>query len=1578
MMNFSNNQENLKNSLFGDAVNQPIARHSAAYIDRSLDLYPWALSPSLTQLANQLGIPVSSAAVRQHSHPFHKTVETYLIHEHWSALATRPSSVMFMKEHKFEALQARNPNFVRLHNYNMEPKDATRYATLSSELPSTQNLFMHDALMHITPAQILDLFERCPHLDNLYASLIVPPEASIGLKSFYPEVYDFTVLGDRLLYFLEGNPSAGYDQPLSADFWLKHHELRSDKVTLQIVLLESWLSVHSLLIVRSNRPCKRNRNVFRTPELSLLPQARNVSLPLHARIVPYGVYDNLLSYVKAVRTLRDSDPHARIKNVREKAEHRWVHSAAWEHLIRFALASHKLNPPAEFAMHSSIIDFLSHTIKNKFLESMPSWKAIGCFCLSAKWLAKFSGRRVVYPVAFLLPALKIYQEYLKFTAPQFTSDEYIDYYHESRYTLHFDLVSTYLPSEPFLHLPLISPPKPSTAPVFDSTDPLNATKAIDPTLTQLSEQSIEVDDVPCSNIAPPNDLVNFTNLYPQFSCDEEMLLFTRYPEIEKPTIPSQNTCLFQALADLTCHTPAQLFDRLAEYVHAEQLVGPEQLQFGWATEHLQALAWIMKWRVTVVTDRGHRQTHGPTDGLLLTIYHLSNPAHWQAHPPSQIVRLSGKGVSPFANMAINFRCDGNLLPFLKVHRYVTSPHRAQNLATNLKNGHDGIYTHQQRLREFTADVLRRIDGVSILSPPRSIEMIHLSGFAGVGKSYPTRQFILSHAKVRQNFRVVTPTVDLRNEWLRELALPPSEKWRVSTWETALTKFAKILVVDEIYKLPNGYLDLILLLDPNISFVILLGDPCQGDYHSLNPASTNSQLRSEIYHLQPYRDIYCMYSYRIPKNVARFFGVRTYSNKEGVSYTSRRIASELPVVTPTRNLRDALAADNHQAHTYSSSQGLTFDAPCQINVDRYVSAVSPSSTLVALTRSRSGIILTGAYDELAATSCGNTMLHSFYSNVPIDFRSVFQKQLGNSIIVDAPITSRSNLKLSGGAVYSNLTNKQLKVASLDHCSSTVELKNDGRHPYSIHSFDHVPPSKMTHLSLFEPSSCSVIDSASSDPLETPCEPAYYGFPYETAMAQLLPSEDYDSKEIYFRGVRSNQFPTRELPGEYFGPVDPHLVAPIHNAKHDPTLLPASIPKRLRFRASQSAYQPTPEDHFIANFFFQSYSKMFARDPLQRIPFEPELFAQCISANDFAQLSKKSQAAIMANASRSDADWRLNFVEIFTKTQHKINSNNLVSGWKACQTLALMHDAIVLVFGPIKKYQRIINARTLKPNFFIFGGKTPVDLSNYVKGRFTTAPSVANDYTAFDQSQGGEALLFELLKMRHLSIPEEFIDLHSHIKRSLSCQFGPLTCMRFTGEPGTYDDNTDYNAAVILSQYDIRNETVLLSGDDSVVHPVPAPNARWHEISDLLKLKFKIELTRYPLFCSYYLGPAGAIRAPLPMLHKIHCALHADDLPLKLPSYIAEFAIGHSLGDAFWTLLPDFEHDAQAALFDFFCRRASKQLKMLLKIGPLSPQHKALLEDLSVSTYKELTQHQRIQILHGRARNPIREQQNQILF
>lgn len=107
----------------------------------------------------------------------------------------------------------------------------------------------------------------------------------------------------------------------------------------------------------------------------------------------------------------------------------------------------------------------------------------------------------------------------------------------------------------------------------------------------------------------------------------------------------------------------------------------------------------------------------------------------------------------------------------------------------------------------------------------------------------------------------------------------------------------------------------------------------------------------------------------------------------------------------------------------------------------------------------------------------------------------------------------------------------------------------------------------------------------------------------------------------------------------------------------------------------------------------------------------------------------------------------------------------------------------------------------------------------------------------------------------------------------------------------------------------------------------------------------------------------------MLAKLAISKARGELGDTLPSYLAEFCVGHSLGDNLWESLPTDQVLWQAAVFDFFCRHTPRYLKVALKMGEIPDE--ALIRmgrPLTHQAYSTLSHASRLHYLRLQKANP----------
>nr|AYV61001.1 polyprotein [Guarapuava tymovirus-like 1] len=981
-------------------------------------------------------------------------------------------------------------------------------------------------------------------------------------------------------------------------------------------------------------------------------------------------------------------------------------------------------------------------------------------------------------------------------------------------------------------------------------------------------------------------------------------------------IPERNICLLDSVRRTVGHSLAAQWEALS-ILPDRLLRNEETLEHGFSTDHLAVLCHRLRFSAVVWdTELALELRLGPPSDHVPQAHIIHEPGHFRPAKSGEIAKLRRRNPDhpPPAPK-----------PPPPLQPFRADPDRAKNLCRNMRSGCEGVL-HDLDLpgfsgREYLEHLDRLVDAAKASRHHREVTLEYISGVAGCGKSAPLAKRLLSRSS--QDFRIVVPTHNLRGEWYSGLLQGRVRSNQVSTWEKGLLHHAQLVVLDELPKMPRGYLDLCIIADPSVRKVIVLADPAQVEYFPLDPRSTNMRIESTCAVLRPHLRSYCITSQRVPARIARPLGIISSSGVEGFVRckipTAADYAQGAIVLVNSHATAKTFAHNGVPCYTVAGSQGLTIRAPVFIQLSPTSRLLSVNAQYVALTRSTVGVYFFGDTDMLEN---GDSLYRDVYAGLPRPLDQRFP-------ILDSSTFSAT---LFGGANIIRSSSQMFGPAKLDPEYSADVLRGECVQEGSPERATtlHLPPSRLPlhqDLEILSPSSAEPQSVLPTPPFAEPCLP-------RVDFRDLVTSFDCEpwdasAKEITFRGVRSNQFPELNAP-RLLGAQALGTIAARHDERRDPTLLKASITKRLRFRRSAQPYRFSDRDHTLAHLLITSLAGLYHRDPNHREPFDPDLFARCIAENEFAQLTNKTQKVIMANAERSDPDWRWSVVRIFAKTQHKINAGTIFGPWKACQTLALMHDAVILLLGPVKKYQRHFDARDRPANIYIHAGKTPSQLSAFCQGRLRSSSSIANDYTAFDQSQHGEAVLLERWKMWRLSIPEHLIRLHVWIKTNITTQFGPLTCMRLTGEPGTYDDNSDYNLAVLGLRYLLSfHHTIFVSGDDSAIFPPPREHPRWAHTQPLLHLRFKTVQQKHTLFCGYYLGPAGACRDPLALFAKLAVAQDEDRLQEVLLSHLAEFSTGHRLGEPVFSLFPESLTLYHCACFQLFCRKCSPAQKLILR-------------------------------------------------
>lgn len=1004
----------------------------------------------------------------------------------------------------------------------------------------------------------------------------------------------------------------------------------------------------------------------------------------------------------------------------------------------------------------------------------------------------------------------------------------------------------------------------------------------------------EVANLPASSVFEPDDLwcLGSPNL------DEA-----------PPPFPRQ-CCILDAISSQVHRSPSELWNLCWRSLPSRLLRGSDVDQYGLTNEVAVALAYRLGFQIQYFgdlpadfPDRAGLINPTPATDAPEIVRLRYEPGHWSAYgsvPVASIDSVSVKSATSYRAHAIA-PTQPIRDPFLvhllthedahgnhaidSVNFYQTNPKRAKAYARDLKAGTTGTVRKQEG-SAFPTDYTKSCDAILDGAKPRKLTMSYRMGAGGCAKSSPFYSALRNKRFIDDgSWRIAVPRVTQRQRWAEKLRLPPSQAWKIGTFETSLTKASRYIIIDEISQIPSGYVDFIAATQPSVRGFILLGDVAQGRFFEAHEDATINSIPKECDYFANFSPNYWFWSHRIPKAVSRAIGLPTTNTTEGFIKRVNRLQSGLPAITPSTVAARMLTELGVPTLTYSSSQGEDSDKPMQIVVDNNTCLAMDNGLLAtALTRSKVGIYVVVTADVgKQRQAVSNPLLAALLGKAhpSVDFLSIFRKQLQGVKILYNPAADNSVTSQRGGDPGHEVELPSWRAS--DNLNARL-LSADGWLPKAESYLEDIEPGPPTSL-------CP-------ESIANAC----------LLLGELQPRED---REVYVGEDWSKEFEDQPkyttADGIYVEQMFPR------QSDSDPVVRSRAVEKRLRFRSRAANVADLRAKEWMGPILLDAFCRGMHL-PQDEIAFDPDLYEACVLENEFVKLTQKTQAVLLNNADRADADWPENYVRIFTKGQLKVKMETLHCAFKDGQTIASFQDQVILFTGPMTRYLVHRINGICPDNVYFHSGKSPRALSAWCQAHWKSAPiNTTNDYTSFDQSQTGETLAFERSLLDFFNIPEWLKDWYTESKMDLVCQYGHLQTMRFTGEGPTWLFNTLFNFALIFCQYEMGvAQPVAVSGDDMAINGSPATRPTWKRFSRSLTIVAKTERKRAAEFCSWLLTPHGSFKNPVVTLAKLRIAMDRGEENLVGPSYAAEVAVGYRLGDHVYEILDERQMTCHAAL------------------------------------------------------------------
>nr|WMX21791.1 RNA-dependent RNA polymerase [Adenium obesum virus X] len=368
---------------------------------------------------------------------------------------------------------------------------------------------------------------------------------------------------------------------------------------------------------------------------------------------------------------------------------------------------------------------------------------------------------------------------------------------------------------------------------------------------------------------------------------------------------------------------------------------------------------------------------------------------------------------------------------------------------------------------------------------------------------------------------------------------------------------------------------------------------------------------------------------------------------------------------------------------------------------------------------------------------------------------------------------------------------------------------------------------------------------------------------------------------------------------------------HQQAKDEPLLWATIEARIKTASPEQNLKELALKKDIGDLLFLNYKRAMHL-PDQPVPFDPRLWE--LSATEVRNKYLEKPINMLVNAAqRQSPDFDKEKIALFLKSQwvkkvEKLGALKVKPG----QTIAAFMQETVMLYGTMARYLRKMRAVFQPKNIFINCEKTPEDLNQFVLENWNfSRTAYSNDFTAFDQSQDGAMLQFEVLKAKHFNIPADIIDGYVHLKTHATIFLGTLAIMRLTGEGPTFDANTECSIAYHHTRFHVPdNVAQLYAGDDSAQdHPAI-------EKKSFQLIQNKLNLTSKPVtyqqkpgdwadFCGWTISRLGIFKNPTKILASLELAIKTGKTKEVATSYALDAKFAYQLGDKLQEVLSEKE-------------------------------------------------------------------------
>nr|QNT12101.1 RNA-dependent RNA polymerase [Plantain virus X] len=1512
--------ERIRDPSVQTALSEAAYTHMRPVLKEALVNCPYALTDAEADSLENLGITINPSATQTHTHAACKAIENRMLEIVGSHLPKEACTMLFLKRSKLRYMRraaALKDTFV---NKDVEPKDLFRYDsdTIRSKLQGIEHriAYISDTLHFMSRQELVQLFVDSPNLETLLATVVLPVEALHRRTTLYPTLYSVNY-SPKGFEYIPGNHGGGaYFHPYSTLEWLKVRQIHAydyyaldPQITLTFQMVESLGANHLFIIRRADMKTPAMRTFCRDSLVTLpkvfCPDSMNANRPLEKKRAM-----QLMLYCKSVKQVTERDIYAKIRQLIPTQELELYEPDEIVHLANyFYFMAHldsitcfedllsnnvwrRLTLPIRTKFRQLVEFFKGKSDFNKLLQAL-KWETFTYSLEPEDYAEKFSSHRAREfaemtdtTVGKAAETLRYVARHPEIVQPEdFASQPIPDPLENCSHYIQIDPATPKLEAStssvsPHVNAPPPADQAPSQPPAARPCTGTPSTRNSDwqvATIEYLMEQA-------GGTTSDGRTRVIFHKATPAAHTLGTTPTIADWPEILDDiaiSLPAQpDVCILEAF-----HTsrPGPLLPDIPLWAAQQSTV----LCFG-------DLTWSFPCPHEVQTKNGdhftledtHLGPHAPkieNCGLRSMVAHFITMG--TTIPQADIPTIRYTTGSDEASSSQSPPPTSTPNPTPASHRTVNNNVAPADQSKSvpwaswvplLKNhGFDG---DQEQLQPDGQLILPIQDVHKLPHAAYPSEVPHaLQDTLNNIKRYPVTIKLDKH-------RASSYASDIKNNRTGRLLLQMDQKWKASfaykmqheDHEVVGTVIHGCAGSGKSYSVQKWMRTL--KEDQNVITVVTPTVLLRNDWHTKLPILTADTFKTfEKAIVQPCNPVVVFDDYtKLPPGMI-----------EAMVMHHRNIS----FIILTGDSRQSTYHElNDEAYISALPEAVEVFAPyCEFYLNATHRNVRDLANKLGVYSERPGKC------KINFTSC-----HLKASKIPILVPSTFKKnamaEMGHNSMTYAGCQGLTAAKVQ--IVLDNHTSQcseRVIYTCLSRAVDGIHFINTG--PTSGDYWEKLgsTPYLKAFIDSYRDERTEVYNSQPADDSPTEPDAPLTHFPMapkpllEPLVAELPVKED---REIYSatHGF-SNAIQTEDGVVQLFQ----------HQQAKDETLYWATIETRLAISTPEANLREFNLKKDVGDILFLNYAKLMGL-PAEPVPFEERLWE--ISAAEVRNTYLSKAVGNLVNAAaRQSPDFPVNRISLFLKSQwvKKVEKLGAIKV-KPGQTIAAFMQETVMLYGTMARYLRKMRQRYQPDNIFINCETTPEDLDRFIKTKWNfKRPAHTNDFTAFDQSQDGAMLQFEVIKAKFFNVPPEIIEGYIFIKLNAAIFLGTLGIMRLSGEGPTFDANTECSIAYNATRFHIQPDTAqVYAGDDMALDRISIEKATFHTLEKQLKLTSKPLFPTqtkgdYAEFCGWVLTPDGLIKQPLKMHASIMLQKKIQNISQSARSYALDLRYAYKMGD-----------------------------------------------------------------------------------